>query len=714
MSNEDRSGSDDWMKAGILTTTIQGLPERSTGWIWLLVASVAAALAFEVLPEGSVVQTAILPGTAAAAAALMARFLRVRRPVDAAAWWILTAGTAIYALAATVWSPNVAGLLALGPPSIGDWGFVASYLVTLTGVGLLLRSRGRGQGRGSMLDALIVATGAGVLVWIVLVDPYLDSTRSLAEHAASLLYPFVDVLLLGMAARLFLMPGGRKNATAILLGIYIVCQLVADTMYGTAVLGGRSFTLASPAFLLWICSMGTLGAAALHPSAARLAEPIRHGESAPGRWRLGILALAAVSVPVAEVVQGSSLETIDRVVFGSITVALFLLILLRTRGLAVSVEEHRRVLARLRSTETLYRSLVETNPAVTYVDVLEPGSDAGYRTRYMSPQIEEWVGYAPQAFLDDPALWLALVHPADHKEVEAAHEHHYATAESFVHEYRLLGRDGRVVWIRDHAEILQGEDGRPVSQGVAHDITERHLAEEAERARQRAEEANRASGQLLSRVSHELRTPLNAILGFGQLLQTSNLSQDDRESADRVVSAGHHLLGLVDEILEISHGPATEISAGEPIDVGEMLLGAVALVEPGARARGVAVLAPDPRPFLALADPDPLRRALCRLLDHVVLDEPEGGRVTATSLLEDDLVRIRIAGSSPGIPEDERATVFSPFNLRSADPGGAHAGAGTDLASAKHLIEAMGGTVVALGGENAAGTFEIGLRVPAG
>lgn len=73
------------------------------------------------------------------------------------------------------------------------------------------------------------------------------------------------------------------------------------------------------------------------------------------------------------------------------------------------------------------------------------------------------------------------------------------------------------------------------------------------------------------------------------------------------------------------------------------------------------------------------------------------------------LGRIRIAGSSPGFPADELPSLFSPFNRRSADPGGAHAGPGTDLASAKHLIEAMGGTVEAMTGE---GSFEILLRIP--
>ena len=88
---------------------------------------------------------------------------------------------------------------------------------------------------------------------------------------------------------------------------------------------------------------------------------------------------------------------------------------------------------------------------------------------------------------------------------------------------------------------------------LAQDITARKLAEEELReAKQQAETANRAKSDLLSRTSHELRTPLNAILGFGQLLELSELSEDDRESVDRIMKAGRHLLGLINEVLDIA------------------------------------------------------------------------------------------------------------------------------------------------------------------
>ncbi|HEX8082745.1 MAG TPA: histidine kinase dimerization/phospho-acceptor domain-containing protein [Solirubrobacteraceae bacterium] len=80
---------------------------------------------------------------------------------------------------------------------------------------------------------------------------------------------------------------------------------------------------------------------------------------------------------------------------------------------------------------------------------------------------------------------------------------------------------------------------------------------EAAAARERAEEADRAKGEFLSRMSHELRTPLNAILGFGQLLETDpDLGDEQRADLASIVSAGRHLLALVDELLDVSRSRA--------------------------------------------------------------------------------------------------------------------------------------------------------------
>lgn len=125
-----------------------------------------------------------------------------------------------------------------------------------------------------------------------------------------------------------------------------------------------------------------------------------------------------------------------------------------------------------------YRMLVERVPAVIYLDVPDEVSSA----LYVSPQVEDMLGYAREEWLTDPELWVKTLHSDDREHVLAEHEHARETGETFISEYRLVARDGRVVWVRDEATLSRDEEGRPrFWQGIAVDITERKLAEEARR-----------------------------------------------------------------------------------------------------------------------------------------------------------------------------------------------------------------------------------------
>jgi diguanylate cyclase (GGDEF)-like protein/PAS domain S-box-containing protein len=125
--------------------------------------------------------------------------------------------------------------------------------------------------------------------------------------------------------------------------------------------------------------------------------------------------------------------------------------------------------------EARYRALVEHIPAVTYIDAVDRTSTA----LFMSPQVEEMLGYPLQRWLDDSDLWIELLHPEDRDRVVAEHLRTNHTGDRFVEEYRLLARDGRVVWVRDQAVLVRAEDeGGAFWQGVLLDITDRKRAEE--------------------------------------------------------------------------------------------------------------------------------------------------------------------------------------------------------------------------------------------
>ena len=100
------------------------------------------------------------------------------------------------------------------------------------------------------------------------------------------------------------------------------------------------------------------------------------------------------------------------------------------------------------------------------------------------------------------------------------------------------------------------------------DVTVRRQLEAEAHLKRAAEHANQAKSEFLSRMSHELRTPLNAILGFGQLLQRSTLEERQRRHTEHILKGGHHLLSLIDEVLEISRIESGNLGISvEPVSI---------------------------------------------------------------------------------------------------------------------------------------------------
>ena len=153
------------------------------------------------------------------------------------------------------------------------------------------------------------------------------------------------------------------------------------------------------------------------------------------------------------------------------------------------VDELRRLTRELREGEAAHRSLREQLPVVTYVR-----SDDG-RTTFVSPQIDRLVGYSADEWLEDPDLFLRLVHPDDRDAVVAAWDAIDWT-KALRTTYRLVSRDGRVVWVRDEAVVVLDDSGAPLCiQGFLLDVTERKAAEEERNELREAEEAAAAEAR---------------------------------------------------------------------------------------------------------------------------------------------------------------------------------------------------------------------------
>jgi two-component system, sensor histidine kinase and response regulator len=127
----------------------------------------------------------------------------------------------------------------------------------------------------------------------------------------------------------------------------------------------------------------------------------------------------------------------------------------------------------LREAEVAYRALVEQIPAITYTQVTDPDSPTGFRDVYISPQTTTILGYTPWEWQSDPELWITVTHPEDRDRVVQNDREAARTATHFSEEYRMIARDGRVVWFRDEAVLVEDPaSGVSFWQGVMLDITE--------------------------------------------------------------------------------------------------------------------------------------------------------------------------------------------------------------------------------------------------
>ena len=233
--------------------------------------------------------------------------------------------------------------------------------------------------------------------------------------------------------------------------------------------------------------------------------------------------------------------------------------------------------------------------------------------------------------------------------------------------------------------------------GISTDISLRRREELlARRAKDEAERANEAKSQFLSRMSHELRTPLNSILGFGQLLQLQVPPGPRRESVDRIVMAGRHLLALINEVLEISrieaHASQHEV---EPVDVCRPLTDAVELLRPLAQERGIDIVQ-DLHGGLyrcVLADPQRLTQVLLNVLSNAIKYNRIGGSVRISFRdVPGARLRLCVADTGHGIPPESLEKVFMPFERVGADRT-ATEGTGLGLTLSRSLIEEMGGSI---------------------
>ena len=367
-------------------------------------------------------------------------------------------------------------------------------------------------------------------------------------------------------------------------------------------------------------------------------------------------------------------------------------------------------LQKLHVSNERYRSLVEYSRAIPWELDL-----ATFRFTFVGKQAEAIMGYKVEEWYQKD-FWVDHLYAEDVEYATSFCQQQTESGRDHAFEYRMVAADGRVVWLHDDVVVVK-QNGKPVRlQGFMFDITARKVAEAAlqkahdeletkveERtrdlmyAKDDAERANRAKSEFLSRMSHELRTPMNAVMGFAQLIAADEkISEKHADYSNEILTAGKHLLELIEEMLDLSRIESGKIELEtQPVNLLSVLDESLKLIHAMAAEHNVEIekTFPQDMRYEVVAEATRLKEVLLNLLTNAIKYGSQGSKITITGeQMDTGFCRLIIADKGKGLTMEEQQKVFDPFERLGAENSNIQ-GVGIGLAITKRFVELMGGRI---------------------
>ncbi len=342
--------------------------------------------------------------------------------------------------------------------------------------------------------------------------------------------------------------------------------------------------------------------------------------------------------------------------------------------------------------------------------------ESGAMTRVnWSDEFRRMLGYRDaNDFPDVLESWSDLLHPEDKERILREFNEtiaDYTGKKTYDVEYRLLTKNAGYRWFRAVGKPTRRADGSPITYvGVFLDITERkdmlaklaHQQESLNAALEEANQANKAKTAFLSNMSHEIRTPMNAIIGLNNIaLNDPTISEQTREYLERIGVSAHHLLGIINDILDMSRIESGRMTIkSEEFSFAKMLEQINTIVSGQCNDKGLKY---DCRTIgtiedYYIGDAMKLRQVLINILGNAVKFTPEGGAVSFTiedvkRLNRQATLRFTISDTGIGMSEEFLPRIFDAFSQEDSSSTNKFGSTGLGMPITKSIVELMNGQI---------------------
>jgi PAS domain S-box-containing protein len=316
---------------------------------------------------------------------------------------------------------------------------------------------------------------------------------------------------------------------------------------------------------------------------------------------------------------------------------------------------------------------------------------------YLNDQIEELTGYPKEDFLQNKMYYIDLVHPDDITVVREKANDLFKSKQKIHLIYRIINKLGQYIWVEEFGEPILKDNEIVYIVGIFIDITSRMEAEEAIKAKNYAEAANRAKSEFLANMSHEIRTPLNGIIGFTELLMNTNLESIQKKYMDTINQSANSLMEVINNILDFSKIESGKLELNiEKINIKELLNQVVDLIKYEANLKNLKLNLEvgDDVPKYIWVDYIRLKQVLINLMGNAVKFTEKGSidlSLVVHKKIDDDSIALQfsVKDTGIGIKKSNQVKIFEAFSQEDNSTSKRFGGTGLGLSISNQLISLM-------------------------